>query len=316
MKKSKKLLFLKALLALLVLIVFHSLIMGFDPRVLFIPSNPDEEKVVESKDDTDENKGGLLAVLSNGNSGLVSDYEGYWSYTRYSIYYDKTIEVEKAYKYRSIDYLTTSTEKLSDYEYKTIVKNLKRLSKKSFNNDGCDGDTWYVTVYDKQGEELFKSGGYAYGYSVMESNIIPILQSYAPKESADHPKTEDMPGLSTLTGDSNQLYFYIKHRFGDDDSIYDEYNLYFDGTIEKIDCIKGNKTVTTKTIEENNLQVLQFYQDYLTSGDVETSVNDGYEYIIYDHNGNIVSQADFDTPINNTIIDNMTFELYIPHSKE
>lgn len=268
----------------------------------------------------------LMAHFCNFNWGLVSGYEGYWAYTNYDVYYDGTIEIEKVYSYRSIDFTSSGNSTISDIDFAKLKKGCNKFGSSTTNHDACDGDGWTIETYKPNGKKIYTGSGYIYGDKNMEKTIIPILTKYDDTSLPETLIVEEMPGYKA-DGDathedvdsseidlSNQVYIVFKQRFSDDDSFVDTYTLYYDGTFTADSPVGVPNGTDTLTQEE--LQAIQFYEYYLINGGIPIDEgNSGYAYTIYDEAGNIIASADYDEPVNNSVMDAIDFLFYIPYNQ-
>ncbi|WP_026652031.1 hypothetical protein [Butyrivibrio proteoclasticus] len=249
----------------------------------------------------------LLASLYNGNWGLVSDYEGYWSHTNYYVYYDGTIETTGHYCYMGIDYVSKSEEVLSTEELNTFKKTVKSLKEDTTNNDACDGDCWGISVFDEEGKNLVTvPTGYVYGNDKMEKTIIPILYKHSDISWPITTTVEDMPGFANAC-DKVYLEFSIVYS----DKIHEDYIVYYNGKVTCDDVRNGVTVTREKTFEEEEFKRLQFLVENAKDESRCVDSNDYYTYTVYNSEGEAVASAGLTDEIFYDALHEIEFAVYI-----
>ena len=123
---------------------------------------------------------GLMFYAGNGNAGLVCSMEDYWSGDSFYVYYDGKIEMSRTY---NLSGTVTDECEISDEDYEKIYEFAYNAyineSFKDYEEDVCDGDTWYFKFSDSEGEHTIYSG-YAYNNEEM-NDIKDILDKYQDK---------------------------------------------------------------------------------------------------------------------------------------
>jgi hypothetical protein len=128
----------------------------------------------------------VFAELCKENMGLVDLRLGYWSNTNYTIYYDGTIETEAVYKSEEGDYTSESKVKMSKSDFDLLKKNLVAVKQEESYEDGIDGATWDVNVYDSNGECTAWCSGYIIEFDTSDSEVRSILSKYDETTKPDY----------------------------------------------------------------------------------------------------------------------------------
>ncbi len=160
---------------------------------------------------------GVLAEITHSNWGLVGG--SYWSYTSYSVNYDKTLEITDCWVEDGRELIGTAIVDIEDEDFDKLEKSLKKVRPKHSSTNGADGDAWRVAVYDENGDITNSMPmGYIYGESLFEKKIIPTLEKYK-NGAATTLTTEDdtTGGQSAGTGneehgslsDNTNVYFSL-----------------------------------------------------------------------------------------------------------
>lgn len=249
----------------------------------------------------------LLACLHNGNWGLVSDYEGYWSYTDYYVYYDGTVESTGHYCYMGLDYVSSSEDSFSTEELETFKKTVKSLKADTTNNDGCDGEYWGISVFDENGKNIVTvPTGYVYGNEKMERTIIPLLYSHS---NICWPITKTVDGMPGFVNASDEVYLEFSIVY--DEKKYENYTVYYNGRVTCDDVRNGVTVTREKTFEEEEFKRLQFLVESAKDESRCVDSNDHYTYTVYNSEGEAVASAGLTDEIFYDALHEIEFAVYI-----